>query len=450
MQRLAKITGMSAIIAIASLVPAQAQSLNEALALAYQNNPTIEAGRAALRATDEGVPQALSGWRPDVRINGEAGRLHQSSNRTAAVSDDDRNTFRGSLTVTQNVYAGGQTEAQIRQAQHLVSAQRARLFATEQLVLLDGVTAYMNVFREQAVLELNVGNEQVLTRQLEATQDRFDVGEVTRTDVAQAEAALARAKAVRIKAEGDLEVSRAFYRQIVGVLPVSVPLPDFAPGTPVSAEEAAAMAAEKNPEVISVLFAERAAREFAEQVKGELLPSVDLVGEAAQTRNAGARGQNVDNLTVTAELTVPIYQRGEVSSRVREAIQLAGQRRLEIEEARRAVVEEASSAFELFASARASILSRDAEVRAAGIAQEGVAQEAAVGSRTVLDVLDAEQALLDAQVNLVRDQRDAIVASYALLAAVGGMTAANLALPVDLYDEEKYYLQVRDKLWGYD
>ncbi|MEX2616103.1 MAG: TolC family outer membrane protein [Alphaproteobacteria bacterium] len=450
MQRLAKITGLSAIFAVASLVPAQAQSLDEALALAYQNNPTIEAGRAALRAIDEGVPQALSGWRPDVRINGEASRLHQSSNRIAALSDDDRNTFRGSLTVTQNVYAGGQTEAEIRQAKHLVSAQRARLFATEQLVLLDGVTAYMNVFREEAVLELNVGNEQVLSRQLEATQDRFDVGEVTRTDVAQAEAALARAKAVRIKAEGDLEVSRAFYRQIVGVLPVAVPLPDFAPGTPASAEEAAAMAAEKNPEVISVLFAERAAREFADQVKGELLPSVDIVGEAAQGRNTGARGQNVDNLTITAELTVPIYQRGEVSSRIREAIQLAGQRRLEIEEARRSAIEEAASAFELFNSARASILSRDAEVSAARIAQEGVAQEAAVGSRTVLDVLDAEQALLDAQVNLVRDQRDAIVASYALLAAVGGMTAANLALPVDLYDETKYYRQVRDKLWGYD
>ena len=147
---------------------------------------------------------------------------------------------------------------------------------------------------------------------------------------------------------------------------------------------------------------------------------------------------------------MPLYQQGEVSSRIREAIQLAGQRRLEIEEARRSVIEEAASAFELFASARASILSREAESRAARIAQEGVTQEAAVGSRTVLDVLNAEQALLDAQVNLVRDQRDAIVASYALLAAVGGLTAENLVLPVDLYDQKKYYLQVRDKLWGYD
>lgn len=450
MQRLARITGVSAMLAAVSLAPAQGQSLNEALALAYQNNPTIEAGRAALRAVDEGVPQALSGWRPDVRVNSEVSRLSQSSNRTAAASDDDRNTFNGRLTITQNVYAGGQTEAEVRQAKHLVSAQRARLFATEQDVLLDGVTAYMNVFREEAVLKLNIGNEQVLARQLEATQDRFDVGEVTRTDVAQAEAALARAKAVRVKAEGDLEVSRAFYRQIVGTVPVAVPMPEFAPGTPVSADEAAVIAADKNPDVISVLFAERAAREFVERAKGELLPSVDLVGEASQSRNAAARDQRVDNLTVTAELTVPIYQQGEVSSRIREATQLAGQRRLEIEEARRSVIEEAASAFELFTSARASILSREAEVRAARIAQEGVAQEAAVGSRTVLDVLDAEQALLDAQVNLVRDQRDAIVASYTLLAAVGGLTAENLALPVDLYDQKKYYLQVRDKLWGYD
>jgi outer membrane protein len=448
MRRLVVFTGFSVVFAAATA--AQAQSLSGALALAYRNNPTLEAQRAKLRSVDEGVPQALSGWRPEVKFNADAGRLRRRTNNFAAGGDDDRTTYSGGIKATQNLYAGGKTESEIRQTKHLVSAERARLQTVEQKVLLDAVTAYVNVYREEAVLKLNVGNEQVLTRQLEATQDRFNVGEVTRTDVAQAESRLARAKAVRIQAEGNLEVSRAFYRQIIGDAPVAVEKPDFPPALPGAANDAIAVAADNNPEVVSAVYDERAAREFIELRKGELLPTVDLVGEASRSRNAGGADRTIDDVTVTAELTVPIYQQGAVSSRIREAIQLAGQRRLEIEEARRSATEDATSAYERLAAARASIQSREAEVRSATIALEGVTQEAAVGSRTVLDVLDAEQELLDAQVNLVRDQRDAVVASYDLLSAMGKLTARDLALPVELYDQEEYYNRVKNKLWGYD
>lgn len=452
MRRISIFVGLLAGFALQAPGEAQAQNLMEALALAYSNNPTIQAQRARLRSVDEGVPQALSGWRPDVRFTADYGRLRRRTNNTGGFGsgDDNRTTYNGGFRITQNLYAGGTTEAEIRQAKHEVSAERARLMTTEQEVLLDAVTSYMDVFREEAVLRLNVNNEQVLSRQLQATRDRFNVGEVTRTDVAQAESRLARATAERIQAEGDLEVSRAFYEQIVGAKPTSVPNPGYPTALPAEVEEAIALARDGNPAVISASYDERAARAFVDATKGELLPSVDLVGDASRSRNEGSDDRTVDDVTVTAELTVPLYQQGAVSSRIREAIQLASENQLQVEEARRAAVEDARSGFEQLLTARASIQSREAEVRAAKIALEGVEQEAAVGSRTVLDVLDAEQELLDAQVNLVRDQRDAIVASYELLAAVGRLTARDLALPVDLYDQKAHYLKVRDKLWGYD
>ncbi len=210
------------------------------------------------------------------------------------------------------------------------------------------------------------------------------------------------------------------------------------------------MAREGNPAVISAKFDERAARQNIDSVQGELMPSVDLVGQASRSRNQGSPDRTINDLTLTAELTVPLYQQGGVSSRIREAKQLANQSRLLTEEARRAAIEDAASGFEQLVTTRASIKSREAEVRSTKIALEGVEQEAAVGSRTVLDVLDAEQELLDSQVSLVRDQRDAIVASYRLLAAVGRLAAEDLALPVKLYDQKAYYRQVRDRLWGFD
>jgi len=308
----------------------------------------------------------------------------------------------------------------------------------------------MNVVRDQAVLQLNIGNEQVLARQLEATKDRFEVGEVTRTDVAQAESRHARTTAERIQSEGDLEVSRAFYEQIIGENPVKVSQPDYPDNLPTSEADAVKLASEKNPSVIVAIFNERASRDFIEAAKSDLLPNIDLVADARRGRDEGSSDRTINDITLSAELTVPIYQQGSVSSNIREAQQLASRNLIRVEEARRAAIEAGSGGWEKLLTARASIKSREAAERAARIALEGVQQEAAVGSRTVLDVLDAEQELLDAQVSLVRDQRDATVASYDLLSAAGRLTARDLALPVKLYDFKANYKKVRDQMWGYE
>lgn len=430
-----------------------AQTINDALVKAYKNNPTIQAQRAQLRSVDEGVPQAKSGWRPDVRFQGELNKLQRRTNNIGGglgAGDDTRTTYNGLFSITQNIYEGGKTQAEISQAKNEVSRERAQLTLVEQDILLEAVTAYMNVVRDQAVLQLNINNEQVLARQLEAAKDRFDVGEVTRTDVAQAESRHARATAERIQSEGELEVAKAVYEQIVGEKPGAVSQPNYPENLPASEEEALSLSTSKNPSVVVANFNERAARDWVVIEKSELLPSINLSADARRGRDEGSADRTIADITLSAAITVPIYQQGSVSSRIREAQQLASRSLVLVEEASRAAAESAASAWEVLLTARASIKSREAAERAARIALEGVRQEAAVGSRTILDVLDAEQELLDAQVSLVLDQRDATVASYDLLSAIGRLTAKDLALPVKLYDFEAHYKKVRDQLWGFD
>ena len=304
---------------------AQGETLSEALILAYINNPTLQAQRASLRATDEGVPQALSGWRPTVEIVSDGGVVTEDGDSTDA---ETRGRYSANLRVTQNLYSGGGTVADIERAEDTVLAERARLAATEQDVLFNAVQAYMNVFRDEAVLRLNINNEKVLARQLEATRDRFNVGEVTRTDVSQAEARLSRATADRIQAEGDLQISRGIYVQIVGQEPGKLSPPPDAKDLPTSRQESVAMAQDNNPSVRAAFFDERSARKNVSLVRSELLPRVDLVGEGGRSKNQSSTGTVRDSASFTAQLTVPLYQRGSVTSRVREAKQLVGQNRL--------------------------------------------------------------------------------------------------------------------------
>ena len=346
-----------------------AQSLEEALAKAYLNNPTLRAARAELRATDEGVAQAQSGWRPTLELGYDIGKEYSDSSGGSnwSAGSQNRTPRSGSVTLEQNIFQGFRTVAGTERAEEIVKAERARLASTEQQVLLDAATAYMDVVRDEAVLNLNVNNERVLKRQLEATRDRFEVGEVTRTDVAQAESRLSSAIADRIQAEGALVRSRA-------------------------------------------------------------------------SRSDGA--------SVTAQLTVPLYQAGAVSSRIRQAKQTWSQQRLLLEAAVRDATQAATDAWKRLETARAQIAAFTAAVRAGEIALEGVRQEAQVGSRTVLDVLDAEQELLNARVSLVRAERDAVVASVDLRQAVGTLLASDLNLPVEKYDPEKNYRAVRDRWFG--
>lgn len=427
---------------------ARAESLTEALVDTYATNPELKAARRNLGAVNEQVPQALSNWRPEVTVSGSAGRERFEQSSAFFTSTDTVTPLSGQVEVRQPLYRGGRTQADTQRAVLRVGAQRARLAASEQDVLLRAAQAYMDVWRDQAVLRLNENNVKVLRRQLEATRDRFEVGEVTRTDVAQAESRLSQAIAGRVEARGNLESSRATYKEVVGHPPGELEQPPVPGALPATREEAVALAKADNPDVIAARFLEQAARKEVRRIIGELFPEVELVGRLSRSENSTSSAASSESAEILAQVTVPLYQRGAVSSRVRAAKQTANQRRLELRTAERNATQAAVSAWEDLVAARAQIDSFQDQVRAAEIALEGVRQENLVGARTVLDVLDAEQELLDAQVSLVGAQRDVIVASYALLSAIGRLRAARLDLPVEIYDVEAAYESVRDRIWG--
>ena len=434
----------------ACLMPSAAwpQDFFEALAAAYQTNPTLLAQRANLRAVNEGVPQELSNYRPFVSVESFAGAQH--IDRNGPDGSESTIPFQASVGLAQPLYRGGRTVAGVARAESEVNAQRAVLRSVEQGVLLGAVTAYMDVWRDQAVLQLTINNEQVLARQLEATQDRFDVGELTRTDVAQSEARLARATAQRIEAEGNLTASRAVFQEVVGFLPGTLEAPPALEGLPASERDVVGAARDDNPAVLSARFAEQAARHQVRVTTGELLPEVSLTAELLHSENEFSDDSEISQARVLAVVSIPLYQQGFVSSRVRQAKQDASRRRVEIVEARRRVEQDAIDAWEALVTARAQIRSFESEVRSSEIALEGVREENSVGQRTILDVLDAEQELLDAQVRLVRARRDEVVAAYRIQQVQGRLTAAQLGLSVDVYDAEADYLVVRDRWFGLD
>lgn len=445
--------GVSAGVALAWLpvgAGVQAQTLADALAAAYLNNPTLLAARAGLRATDEGVPQAISNWRPDVSVTADLGVSQIDNTRNAGSDVNQTRHPKGfGIKVTQPLFRGGRTSAAMSRAENSVRAERARLMSVEQTVLSDAVSTYMNVFRDQAVLKLNINNEQVLKRQLEATRDRFEVGEITRTDVHQAEARLARAVADRIQSEGDLEASRAAFENVVGeAAPADLQLPSLPSNLPDEKADALKIAATKNPNVIGAEFDRRAALDNTDGVSGELQPELKLVGSWARDYQRTAECCQSTTRSLTLNLTIPIYQQGSVYSRLREARQDAAESALLIDQQRRDAIEAAAAAWESLITARARVKAFNAQIDANVVALEGVEREAAVGSRTVLDVLDAEQELLDSRVAHVRVQRDEVVATYQLLSSVGRMTARDLELPVTLYDSREHYKEVRDKWAG--
>jgi len=428
---------------------ASAETLNEALASAYSSNPTLQATRAQLRQVDEQVPQALSNWRPTVDIEGSIGKTWEHDIIRGANDDDSsREPKAALLNLTQPIYRGGRTVAQRDQAENLVSAGRAQLLSVEQQILLQAVTAYVDVLRDLRVLDLTKNNEDVIAEQLKATRERFEVGEVTKTDVSQAEARLARAVADRTQAQGNLTSSRAIYRQVIGMPPGELGVPELPGGLPSGEEEAIALS-ENNPTVSQANYLEQAARDGTDVVFGELLPTVSLIGQVGASDEVSQENLSVaPEARITAQVVIPLYQAGGVESRVRESKQLTAQRRQELDEARRQAIQDATTAWQALETARSQIESFKAEVEATKTALDGVRQEQQVGLRTVLDVLDQQQEVLTSEVSLVIARRDSIVAAYLTLAAVGTLTAADLQLPVELYDPEKHYREVRNKWWG--
>ncbi len=427
-----------------------AQTLDETLVKAYSHNPTLSAARARLRAVDEAVPQALSQWRPTIGLTGSAGVRRSDSTTTgpAAKVAEVTEPLTATLSITQNLYRGGRTYASVEEAESNVNANRAHLASIEQLVLLGAATAYADVVRDQAVLKLNQNNERVIQRQLEATKDRFNVGELTRTDVSQAVSRVASARAERIAAEGELTSSKAAYENSVGEAPGKLQAANPLSYLARSLSEAVDRATAQNPDVVRARFLQMAAEHSVQKITGELLPTITLNGSAQSTEERSTPRSESQTIEVTAQFSMPLYASGSVTSRMRAAKQIVFQRRDEFNQAVRNAVKDAKESWQAWQTSRAQINAFGAAVKAAEIALEGVREEANVGSRTPLDVLDAEQELLDARVGLVLAKRDELVATYELSEAVGELTAEELGLSVKLYNPETHYKKVRNKWWG--
>jgi outer membrane protein len=315
--------------------------------------------------------------------------------------------------------------------------------------MLNVATVYLNLVQAQSVLQLSINNEQVLQRQLDAVNDRFRVGEVTRTDVAQAQSRLSGAHADRVSAEGTLRTARAAYMQTVGHLPDKVDYPAALPNVPASLQEAQQTAVSQSPAINNAQSTYQAALEGIDLIAGEFLPTVSVQGQAQRLINFDGPSTLENVAQATLNVSVPIYQAGQEYSRLRAQKQTAGQDRATLDQTRLDVENSITSAWEGLATGRARRASYGDQIKAAEIALEGVQRENQVGSRTVLDVLNAEQELLQAQVNDVQAHHDEILAAYQLLNATGQMTAQYLALPVELYDPAAHYEEVHDKWVGF-
>ena len=439
--------------------PAAADTLKWALIQAYQNNPVINGQRAAVRATDETVPQALSGYRPRISLSASAGEQYLDShtktfvNNKATYAQTSGATGIQSYggTVTQNLLNGFGTANRTRQAEQLVSAAREILRQTEQTVLLNAATAYMNLIRDAAILDLQRRNVEVLQEQLRQTRDRFNVGEVTRTDVAQAESRLAAARAQMLTAESNFTTSRSTYRQVIGVEPGTL-----APASPVdslsprSLPAAVVEARTRHPAVTTAMFNVDAAQFQVKIAESSLYPSLNLVGSAQQNYGSTSALTVLQSFagSVVGQLTIPVYQGGTEYATIRQAKETLSQRRTDLDTARDQTQQLLTQSWGQLEAAKAQIQATTTQVNAAEIALNGVREEARVGQRTTLDVLNAQQELVNARVSLVTAQRDRVVASYALLAASGRLSPQVLALAVPIYDPKVHYHQVRDTWTG--
>lgn len=435
------------LVGLGDIQTVQAESLDDVLSSAYSSNPNLLARRARVRSTDESVPQALSNWRPTVTMTGSIGRGTYSNNSLTKY-DTTRTPKTGALTITQPLFRGGRTLAATSQADNSVLSERALLDATEQTVLLNAASAYLNVVRDEEVLKLSINNEQVLRRQLEATQERFKVGEITRTDVSQAEARLSKATADRVAAEGNLQSTQANYVNTVGHAPEKPQQPQLPSQLPASLDELRSISLSQNPSVIAADFSYAAARDGVDLVFGELLPTLSLSADLTRTLQTSTMKSETIAREVLLNLSVPLYEGGGTYSRVRASKHTAGQRRIEADQARRDALETATKSWEGLSAARAQAKAYEAQIRASELALAGVREESKVGSRTVLDVLNAEQELFDARVSLAKAQRDVLASAFQVKSAMGQMTAQGLNLPVSIYDPAKHYDDVRGKWIG--
>ncbi len=529
-------------LAILATAPATAETLESALAKAYQGNPSLNASRAGVRAIDENVAIAQSGYRPQVNVGASIGVQYLQTTSASAVSSaggsataaataagtssagsllggtagagstlgtttglgsalgtstgvgaggagagltsgatsnaasqpgqsigstatsteaaaqtiTSRRTVgqtylpaSAGLTVTQTLFNGFQTDNQTRRAESTVYSQREILRFTELTVLYNAVQSYMNVLSNTATLELNRNNVEVLEEQLRQTRDRFNVGEVTRTDVAQAEARLAGARSQVSAAESALRTSIGIYRQNIGVEPRQLapgrPLDRFVPP---SLDAAIAIGLRDHPQIVSAIHAVDAAEAQVKVLEGQLAPSVSLQGSLTQSYDQSGPNQSFFIGFVGGRVNIPIYEGGQVYASIRQAKETVGQNRIHVDQARDQVRAQIVDFWGRLEAAKAQVIAAQAQVQANEVALNGVREEARVGQRTTLDVLNAQQELLTSRVNLIVAQRDRVIFSYGVVQAIGQLTARFTALPVEYYSAKVHYDQVKDLWFG--
>lgn len=444
------VSAMTAIgLLISSSPAAYADNFQEALKSAYTNNPRIQAQRRVLEQQNERFSQAIGRFRPSVNANYQNGRQRVSFDGAPRAEGDVENR---TLTVSQPLFLGGSNFFRYSSEKDRVFSARGNLSATEQQVMLEAAAAYMNVVRDHSVLELSRNNENVLLKQLEAAQKRFEVGDVTRTDVAQSEARYARSQADTIQSEGNLESSIAEFERLIGYRPenLPLPLPDIEPVLPRTLEDAIEIAQEENPRIEAAAYTEEASENDVGVAVGQLLPQVTLEGSISRQDGTGVAGANTfNNDQLLVNVSIPIYQNGSEYSAVRESRLLSKQRNFELMDRKQEIREATIQAWENLEAAISTIESQQEQVRAAQVALDGVRQEQQFGARTVLDVLDAEQELFLANVNLVEAQRNRYVSMFNLALLLGDMRPETLGLEVETYDPEEHYDSVKWQLIGF-
>jgi outer membrane protein len=461
MRGVKSVTGAAAAVLLMAYMgplPALADTIEAALVRAYQNNPQLNAQRAQVRSTDENVPQALSGYRPKVALTASAGYQYTDVNSTqgGTATQIVRTEIHGTnpprsagLTVTQTLFNGQQTANKTRAAESQVSGAREALRVLEESVLLAAATIYMDYLRDSAIVEVQKSNVRVLEQTLKQTRDRFNVGEVTRTDVAQSEAQLAAGNTQLLAAQATLTTTRANFRRIIGNEPEALapgsPVDRFLPGTLPGAVELSLI---ENPNVTAAMFGIDVNYLQVKVNEGALLPTVSLQASVQQSYEQTLTVYRSFGASAIAQIAAPIYQGGAEYSLIRQSKENLAQQRLVLEQTRDQTRANTVTAWGQLVAGKAQVASAQAQVTASEIALNGVREEAKAGQRTTLDVLNAQQALVNARVALVTAQHDRVVASYAVLSAVGRLSPQVMNLPTTVYDPSVHYQQVRDSWIG--
>lgn len=436
-----------AAIMLALAPPAQAETLHDALALAYETNPTIRAERARLKAVRETKAQAWAGALPQLTASGSYSRVDSTQTLNFGDGpvnvDNNLNTISGAVNAEQAIFTGFGNYNAIKQAEARIRAGGAQLISTEQTVLRDVAAAYFSVERNMSVYELNRKNVDVLLRQNEMATVRFEVGEITRTDVAQADARLAGARANLSQAQSNLAIARASYAQLVGQAPGDLEPVDELPELPETLEAAKALARDYAPAAVAAREQSEASRRQINVARSAIYPRVSLTAGYQYTEEPSNFVLQDEQFSYGARATLPLFAGGANYSRIREAKALHASDRSRIIEAERQVEAQTTAAWEQLMAARAIIVSARAAAEANELALEGVTQEALVGTRTTLDVLDAEQEYLNAQVALASAMRDAQSAAFSLLAAIGLLTPEAVGIS-DIASSDQAFLRYED------